>query len=107
MARRNSLRARPVPAAVFAWAVLAGALAIAALVGLWIVIARLVRMPGSVLPDLSAYPRATVLLMLAMGSLISPICEQAGLWGYCQTRLEREFPSIVALILTSALFAIL
>jgi membrane protease YdiL (CAAX protease family) len=107
LARRNSLRARPVPAAVFGWAVLAGVLAIVALVGLWIVLARLVRMPGSVLPDMSAYPRLTVLLMLAMGSLVSPICEQAGLWGYCQTRLEREFPSIVALILTSALFAIL
>ncbi len=34
------------------WAVAAGALSVVALDGLWIVMARMVRMPGSVLPDM-------------------------------------------------------
>jgi len=106
-ARRNSLRARLPPRSSFATAIVAGALAIVALDGLWSVMAQLVRMPGSVLPDLSGYPLFTGVALVAMGSLVSPICEQAGLWGYCQTRLERELPAWAAIVLTAALFALL
>jgi len=88
--RRNSLRLRRISMRAFTWAVVAGALSIVALDGLWIVMARMVRMPGSVLPDMSNYPRLTVVAMVTMGVLVSPICEQAGIWGYCQTRLERN-----------------
>lgn len=105
--RRRLLRANPVRGALFAWAFGAGVLSIIALAGFWIVAAQLVRMPGSVLPAMSQYPRATVVLMVAMGALVSPILEQAGFWGYCQGMLERDFSPSAAIAITAALFAIL
>ncbi len=104
-ARRRFLRANPVSGIVFAWAFLAGILSITALVGYWIVMARLVRMPGSVLPDLSMYPPLTGLLAVAMGSLISPLMEQAGFWGYGQTMLEQKLPVAAAVMITSIVYA--
>lgn len=85
----------------------AGALSIVALDGLWVVMARVVRMPGSVLPDMSNYPRLTIVAMVTMGALVSPICEQAGIWGYCQTRLEREFPPLFAVLASALIFGLL
>jgi membrane protease YdiL (CAAX protease family) len=106
-ARRNSLRCSPISLRTFTWAVVAGALSIVALEGLWVVMARMVRMPGSVLPDMSNYPRLTVVAMVTMGALVSPICEQAGIWGYCQTRLEREYSVGFAVLITPLIFALL
>jgi membrane protease YdiL (CAAX protease family) len=106
-ARRQSLRATVVPAEAFGWAWLAGALSITALVGVWIVLASLIRMPGSVLPDLSKYPWWTAVLAVAMGMLISPLCEQAGIWGYLQGGLERRWSGTTAVILAALVFALL
>src|SRR6266496_1330494 len=86
--RRRHLRARPMPARVFWWAVVAGALSITALAGIWIVITQFVRMPGNVLPDISKYPWLTTAMMIVTGSLIGPIMEQAGFWAYGQVMLE-------------------
>jgi membrane protease YdiL (CAAX protease family) len=105
-ARRRSLRATVVPSRVFAWAWLAGGLSMMALGGAWIVLASVTRMPGSVLPDLSKYPRWTAALSVAMGALISPLCEQAGIWGYWQESAERRWPPATAMILTALLFAL-
>ena len=106
-ARRNSLRFCRISPRAFTWAVLAGALSIVALDGLWIAMARMVRMPGSVLPDMSNYSRLTVIAMVSMGALVSPICEQAGICGYCQTRLEREFSGLFAVLIAPLIFALL
>jgi membrane protease YdiL (CAAX protease family) len=106
-ARRQSLRATVISREMFAWAWLAGALSIIALVGVWIVLASIVRMPGSVLPDLSTYPRVTAVLAVAMGALISPLCEQAGIWGYWQEALERRRSGATAVAVTSLAFALL
>lgn len=46
-ARRRHLRASRVPVPMFAWAVLAGALAVVALTGVWIILAQIIRMPGT------------------------------------------------------------
>lgn len=51
--RRRRLRANRLPSRVFAWAVVAGLLGIVALTGLWIVLMRLVKSHGNVLPDFS------------------------------------------------------
>lgn len=101
------LRLKPVSRPVLIWAWLAGACAVVALVGCWIVLASLVRMPGSVLPDLSAYPWWTATLAVATGAAISPICEQAGLWGYWQVALEREFSGMAAIFVAALTFAVL
>lgn len=106
-ARRQSLRATVVSREMFAWAWLAGALSMIALVGVWIVLASFVRMPGSVLPDLSAYPRVTAVVAVAMGALISPLCEQAGIWGYWQGGLERRWSAATAIVVASVAFALL
>jgi membrane protease YdiL (CAAX protease family) len=71
------------------------------------VLASFVRMPGSVLPDLSAYPRVTAVLAVAMGALISPLCEQAGIWGYWQSGLERRWSGATAIVVASVAFALL
>jgi membrane protease YdiL (CAAX protease family) len=106
-ARRQSLRATLVSSEAFAWAELAGALSITALVGVWIVLASLIRMPGSVLPDLSRYPWWTAVLAVAMGMMISPLCEQAGIWGYLQAGLEQHVSGTTAIIVTALVFALL
>jgi hypothetical protein len=41
-----------------------------------------------------------------MGSLVSPLLEQAGIWGYAQAILEREFRGVTAVLITSVLFAV-
>jgi len=106
-ARRQSLRATVVSREMFGWAWLAGALSMIALVGVWILLASFVRMPGSVLPDLSAYPPWTAALAVGMGALISPLCEQAGIWGYWQGALERRYSGTTAIVGTSVVFALL
>jgi len=106
-ARRQLLRATVVSREMFGWAWLAGALSMIALVGVWILLASFVRMPGSVLPDLSAYPPWTAALAVGMGALISPLCEQAGIWGYWQGALERRCSGTTAIVVTSVVFALL
>jgi membrane protease YdiL (CAAX protease family) len=105
--RRRLLRATAVPPRVLRLALGAGAFAMVALAGYWTVCASFVRMPGSVLPDLAHYPWWTAALAVLMGALISPLCEQAGLFGYWQTALEREFAPPVAVLLAAIAFAVL
>ena len=105
--RHRLLRARALSMRVFAWSVLAGMSSIGALAGFWIVLAQLTRMPGSVLPDLSQYPKFYVVPLIVTGALVSPILEQAGIWGYSLGMLERDFPAPVAVAISALLFAIL
>jgi membrane protease YdiL (CAAX protease family) len=104
--RQRHLRANAVPGPIFFQAVLAGLLAIIALAGCWIVMTSIVRMPGNVLPDVSRYPWLTTTLMIVTGSLIGPVMEQAGFWGYGQVMLEDAFPAPAAIVILSVLFAI-
>jgi len=105
-ARRRYLRANPVSARVFGWALLAGAMSIVAFAGYWIVMFQLVKMPGNVLPDFSRYPMLTVALMIVMGSLAAPLTEEPAFRGYCQVILEREFRGPIAIVISSVLFAL-
>jgi membrane protease YdiL (CAAX protease family) len=104
--RRRSLRANPVSGRVLAWALLSGVLAVVALAGYWIVLWQLqfVRMRPDVFSDLSRYPLLTVAVVIVMGSLSSPITEEAGFRGYCQTRLESAFSAPVAVAVASFFF---
>ncbi len=104
--RRRYLRANAVPPAALAWSLVAGVLAIIALAGYWILLFRLVRMPANVLPDFSHYPRITVVLGIAMASLVAPIAEESSMRGYLQVRLEREFSAPLAIALASTVFAL-
>jgi membrane protease YdiL (CAAX protease family) len=106
-ARRLCLRANALPGSVFVWAILAGALAIVALAGWWLLISQVDGSSGNVLPDMSKVPWLTAVLAVAMGTLVSPVLEQAGFWGYCQSMLEREFSGPTAIIVSAILFALL
>ena len=75
---------------MLAWALAAGGLSIVALVGYWIVLFRLVKVQGNVLPDFSIYPPLTVALVLVMASLVGALAEEAGFRGYFQGTLERK-----------------
>jgi membrane protease YdiL (CAAX protease family) len=105
-ARRLLLRANPVPAPVFGWAIVAGCLSVVALAGLWIVLTQLVKMPGNALPDFSKYPLFTVVSMILMGSVAAPLTEEPAFRGYCQVILERQFSGPVAVVISSALFSL-
>jgi membrane protease YdiL (CAAX protease family) len=76
------------------------------LIGAWIVLAQIIRMPGNVLPPMGNLPWPIVALAVGMGALISPICEQAGVWGYGQSMLRREFTASTAVVLTALIFAV-
>jgi hypothetical protein len=103
--RRGLLRPTAVPRRVLLTALTAGASAMVALAGCWTVCASVVRMPGSVLPDLSSYPWWTAAPAVVMGALISPLCEQAGVFGYWQAALEQEFASPMPVLLAAMTFA--
>jgi membrane protease YdiL (CAAX protease family) len=79
---------------------------VVALTGLWILLAQIIRMPGNVLPPMGNLPWPIVALAVGMGALISPICEQAGIWGYGQTMLRREFPASAAMLISALIFAV-
>ncbi len=106
-ARRDLLRARVVAPRAFAWAAIAGGLSLAALSGLWIVLVRLTGAGGNpTLPSTARYPVLTVALVIAMGSLVSPLTEEAAFRGYGQVLLERRFRPAAAVVLSSLLFAL-
>ena len=105
-ARGRYLRGNRVPGAVLGWALVAGMLSIVALAGYWIVLFQLVKMPPNVLPDLSKYPLVTTALVIVMASLVSPVVEESAFRGYCQVILEREFSGVVAVGISSFLFAL-
>lgn len=104
--RRAHLRATRVAPNVLAWALLAGGLSLVALSGLWIVLAGVIRLPGSVLPSMTGVPVFVVVAAVAAGAAISPLCEQAGIWGYGQVMLRRDFGRGAAIVLSALIFAV-
>jgi membrane protease YdiL (CAAX protease family) len=105
-ARRRYLRANPVSGQVFAWAVLAGTLSVVGLAGFWIVLFRLVKIRGNVLPDFSKYPWLTVALALVMASVVSSVAEEVGFRGYFQSALERVFGVAAAIVIQCLVIAL-
>ena len=106
-ARRDLLRARVVPRTEFLWAAVAGGLSLVALAGLWIVLVRLTGIGGNpTLPYLSGYSPLVVVLAIGMASLVSPLTEEAAFRGYGQVLLERRFAPVVAVTVSSLLFAL-
>jgi len=105
-ARRRYPRANRKSGQTYLWAFVAGVLSVVALAGTWIVLFRLVKMPPNALSDVSSYPRITVALMILMGSLVSPLMEEAGFRGYFQVTLEREVRAPLAVVICSVVFAL-
>jgi membrane protease YdiL (CAAX protease family) len=104
-ARRRYLRADGLSRPMFSWAVLAGALSVLSLAGVWIVLFRLIRFSGNTVPDFSRYPALTIVAILAMASLVSSVLEEAGFRGYFQGVLEARLGGVSAVLLTAVLIA--
>lgn len=103
--RRRSLRAKPLPQQAFVWAIAAGLLSIVALMGLWIVLFQIARLPARALPDYSRFPPVTVALALVMASLVNGVAEEALFRGYFQGMLERQVGGVVAILITILVMA--
>jgi membrane protease YdiL (CAAX protease family) len=105
-ARAKLMRAHLVPLRIFAWSWIAGAIALVALAALWIVLVQVTGNGGNPTESqLNGYPTLFVILGIAMGSLVSPITEETAFRGYAQVILERRFPAIAAVAISSAFFA--
>ena len=104
-ARRRYRRATQLPGQVFAWALAAGLLAMVALVGYWIVLFQLVKIPGRVLPSFSGYPLVTVVLVLLMAPLVSTLAEEVAFRGYFQGFLEQKVSGPVAIVIAALLIS--
>ena len=103
--RRVHLRANPVSGRVFTTAVVAGASALTALTGIWIVLFQTGLMRGNQLPNFSQYPPVTVVVVLLTASLVGAFAEEAGFRGYLQVVLEREFSAPVAIAMAAVALA--
>jgi len=104
-ARRRYLRARPLSRPVFAWAVIAGLLALVALIGFWIVLVQLGAQPARSLPTFSGAPLITVALLLIMAALVSALAEEAGFRGYFQGILEGRLSGLAAIVVAALVIA--
>jgi len=104
-ARRATLRANPLSEDVWAAALFAGGLGLMALVLLLGVMNRLVRLPQQQLgADVSQIPVLTVASLVAMGSIVAGIVEEASFRGYMQGPIERRHGPVVAILVTGSLF---
>lgn len=103
--RRHLLCANRLPGRVFAWAMLAGLLAIVALAGLWPVLFQLANVPARSLPDFSKYPLISMALVLLMASLVSSLAEEAAFRGYFLSLLERRLSRPMAVLIVALAIA--
>jgi membrane protease YdiL (CAAX protease family) len=105
--RRASLRAVPLSARVWAWALLAGGLGIIALVLALRIVNRYMPLPPQTLPaELAQLPRFTVLSLLLAAAPVAGIVEESAFRGYMQGPIERRAGVLVAILITGTMFAI-
>jgi membrane protease YdiL (CAAX protease family) len=86
-------------------ALVAGGLALASLVGFWIVLIQLVKLPARILPGFSNYPLLTILIVLLMAPLVSTLAEEIGFRGYFQGALESKVSIPVAIVIAALVIA--
>jgi membrane protease YdiL (CAAX protease family) len=105
--RRELLRASPLPARIWVWALIAGGLGMLCVVGVSFLTLRLADLPADAyrLPvDLSRYPLWTVVAGLLVISLTAGVVEEAGYRGYMLSMLERRHGWVAAVLLTGFMF---
>lgn len=106
--RRANLNAKPVPASTWLLALVAGALGMAAILSLLVVISRLVELPpGDAITAPPGMPAMTVATLLAMQSLVAGVTEESAFRGYMQTMVSRRFGVAVGVLAAGVLFGLL
>jgi membrane protease YdiL (CAAX protease family) len=104
--RRACLRAAPLSARVWTWALVAGGLGMVALVLGLRVANRLVSLPPQTIPDLAGIPETTVAALLLAGAPVAGIVEESAFRGYMQGPLERTFGIVPAILVSGTVFAL-
>ena len=104
--RRDSLRAFRVGGRAWCWSLVAGVLAIVALVLALKLAGRYVALPAQRLPDLSHVPASTVIALLLAAAPVAGLVEEAAFRGYMQGPIERAHGLPVAILVTGTMFAV-
>ena len=104
-ARRRLIRLGPVSRRAFLWSMAAGGCGVAALSGLWIVLASLVKTLPNLLIDIKGVPVSTLAPILIVSILAAPLTEEIAFRGYAMSLLRRRFGPMTALVIASTLFA--
>lgn len=103
--RRHSLRARPMSAAFWGRALVAGGLGSVSVIALRFLLPRLFRMtPPSLGVDLTDTPLLTVWGIIVTVALVAGITEEAGFRGYMQRPLEERYGLAAAIVITGFVF---
>jgi membrane protease YdiL (CAAX protease family) len=104
--RRDSLRAFRVAGRTWFWSLVAGALAIVALVLALRLANRFFALPVQTLPDLSHVPASTVAALLVAAAPVAGIVEEAAFRGYMQGPIESAYGLPVAILVTGTMFPV-
>jgi membrane protease YdiL (CAAX protease family) len=106
--RRESLRANELSGRVWAASLLAGVLGFGALVALLALAARFVALPAaSPIVTPPGMPVVTMFVLIAMGSVVAGVTEEAAFRGYMQGPIERRYGLATAILVNGTLFGLL
>jgi len=103
--RARRRRAFPVDATGWWLAVSAGIASALALAALWTLLSRATGFAPNALPDTSAFSAALTVPLVLMASIVAPVCEEAGYRGYLQSALEERCAPMLAIAISSIVFA--
>jgi membrane protease YdiL (CAAX protease family) len=103
-APRTNLRANRLSEEVWAAALLAGGLGLWALMLFLAALNRVVRLPAQQAGELSHVPVLTVVALVAMGSIVAGLVEEASFRGYMQKPIEERHGPVIAILVTGSLF---
>jgi len=106
--RRTNLRANTVPSGLWLPSLGAGLLGFATLLALLALASRLVELPAGVpITTPPQMPVVTVVVLLAMQSIIAGVTEEAAFRGYMQSMIERAYGIVIAILVNGLLFGLL
>lgn len=104
--RRDSRRTAKLAKGIAGLAFVAAASGQASLVAFGSAAALYFRLPAPNLPDLSVFAPATLVVLFFAWSLTAGVVEETAFRGYMQRMIERRHGAVVAILVTSTVFAI-
>jgi membrane protease YdiL (CAAX protease family) len=106
--RRMNLRANPIEADAWSFAILTGLIGFGALLAFLALMARLVTMPQSAsLSPPPEMPLVTAFVLVVMASIVAGMTEEAGFRGYMQGPIERRYGLALAVLVNGVTFGLL
>jgi len=105
-ARRTDLHAGVLSGRLWRWSLLALALGFGSVISIFVVVSRLIRIGFRPLPDVSAYPLASVIGALITSALVAGVVEEAAFRGFMQGPIERRHGPRVAAFIVAIVFSL-